>query len=1097
MQVSVAVYSQATRFSFKAEDKPVLEVLRYVEKSSHYRFFFLREQVDVERKVTVKVLGASVEQILEELFKDQPISYEFANETLIILTNHNNPLRSTNEYGKDNMSQPAVTGKVTDMDRFPLSEVSVLVKGTKQGTVTNSEGNFSLMNVPKNATLVFSFIGMRTQEVGVDNQKAINIVMEMDAIGIEEVISIGYGTRRKKSLTGAISIIDGEDMKLNPAPNVTHMLGGKIPGLISVNYSGQPGADGNKLLIRGLGTLGDNNPLVIVDGIDFESIDRLDPNDIESISVLKDASAAIYGSKAANGVVVVTTKRGIAGKPIIEYGYNYGLAQSTLKPVLANAYELNKFINSVFSDKNEPDKQMSDADLEKLRRGSDPDNYFANTDWWEAVVRNNAPVQRHTASVRGGTEEIKYFVSAGHLDQEGLFKNGIDDFKQYNFRTNLDFQINEYVNIGANIYSRFDDWTKPNFDMWAIWSSIQSINPRFPTHFTSGLPWEGKEDGNNPVMMVSNAGGKTNKKTNIFQSMATYEVKIPKVDGLSIDGWYSIDKLHSNERRQQYPWTVYGKKNEEGINPPVIGKQLAQISLKERTDWSQSLSFNTKINYVRKFGNHEVNTFIAYEQNRFESKWISGFRSDLISIVPDAQLFMGSQLGQTADGSAYKNSRQNYISRLSYNYLNKYYIDATFRRDGSPIFPKHKRFGNFPGVAVSWRISEENFLKTFHNFTNYLKIRASWGQLGNDRVAEYQYLTAYNYLDAQVVMGSNHNVLPAFYPGVNANPNITWEVAENKNVGIDGNIFGGVLELQFDLFSNSRTNILIPRNASIPDYIGLNLPQENLGKMRNQGYEIMMTHTKKMNDLVFRISGNYSYNINEVVYIDETPNVLEWQKRTGKPYGAELYYKTDGLYTIADISNTELPKYGGAKAGDIKVLDYDNDGEISGDDRVRMDKSIDIPRVIYGFSITSSYKAFDFNMEFQGAEKVYRHLKPATSIGLNGNFLKTYVTDYWSEDNPDARWPRANSNGFGISNNNDFFIFPAGYLRLNSVDFGYSIPLSFLNKVDLDKIRIYFNGSNLLLLYNKLKYYDPEVAESSGYHYPRQRIFNIGVNVVF
>jgi TonB-dependent starch-binding outer membrane protein SusC len=632
--------------------------------------------------------------------------------------------------------------------------------------------------------------------------------------------------------------------------------------------------------------------------------------------------------------------------------------------------------------------------------------------------------------------------------------------------------------------------------MWNIWSHIHSINPRFPAYFSNGLLWEGKDNGNNPLMMVSDAGGKTEKKTNVYQSMATFEIKIPKVDGLSIDGWYSIDKSHSNERRQQYPWTVYGKKNAEGIHPPVIAKQLAQISLKERTDWSQSISFNTKLNYTRKFGKNEVNTFIAYEQNKFESKWISAFRSGLISTDTDAQLFMGSQLGQIANGSAYKNSRQNYFSRLSYNYSDKYYIDATFRRDGSPIFPKENRFGNFPGIAVSWRISEENFLQTSAPYINNLKLRASWGQLGNDRIAEYQYLTAYNYVDAQVVMGNDHNVFPAFYPGVNANPNITWEVAENKNVGIDASINNNLIELQFDLYSNSRKNILIPRNASIPDYIGLKLPQENLGKMRNQGYEIMVTHNKKTGDFAYSVSGNYSFNNNKVVDIDETPNVLDWQRRTGKPFGAELYYKTDGFYTVADIANANLPKYGGAKAGDIKVVDYDKDGKISGNDRVRMDKSIDIPRVMYGLSIKSSYKAFDLNMVFQGADKIYRYLNTA-NVGINGNSLKTYVTDYWSLDNLGARWPRANPNNFGNTNDNDFWISPAGYLRLSSMDLGYTIPKSISSKVALDKIRVYFSGSNLFLVYNKLKYYDPEMADRTGYYYPRQRIFNFGVNIAF
>jgi TonB-dependent starch-binding outer membrane protein SusC len=417
-------YSQTKILNLEMKNSTVKEVLENIEDQSEFVFMYSEKLINVQRKVSVNIKNQKISNVLDELFAGTNVSFK-VKDRFILLT--------TPEISAENLivqQQRTVSGKVTDESGLPLPGVTVLVKGTNQGTITNSNGYYSIINVSEDATLVFSFVGMKTQEVMVDNQNTINATMEMDAIGIEEVVSIGYGIRKKESLTGAISKIDGEDIKLNPAPNISHSLGGKIPGLISVNYSGQPGADGNKILIRGLGTLGNNNPLIIVDGIEVESIDRLDPNNIESLSVLKDASAAIYGSRAANGVIIVTTKRGTKGKPTIEYGYNLGLAQPTLKPELANAYELNKFINAIFVDKNESDKQLSAADLEKLRTGSDPDNYFANTDWWNTVVGKYAPIQRHTASVRGGTEEIKYFVSVGHLDQEGIFKNGIDDLNK-------------------------------------------------------------------------------------------------------------------------------------------------------------------------------------------------------------------------------------------------------------------------------------------------------------------------------------------------------------------------------------------------------------------------------------------------------------------------------------------------------------------------------------------------------------------------------------------------------------------------------------------------------------------------------------------
>jgi TonB-linked SusC/RagA family outer membrane protein len=1078
-------YSQTAQLSLKMKDATIKDVLAEIENQSEFYFLYNSELIDVTRKVDISVKNEKVNDILSRLFSDNEVNVSISDRHIVL----------TPVTEKSVAQQKSVSGKVTDSGNQPLPGVTVVIKGTTNGTVTNVDGNYTLSNTNENSILQFSFVGMKTQEIAVGDQTSVNVVLAEESIGLDEVVAIGYGTRKKETLTGAISKVAGAEMKTNPSPNLTSSLGGKIPGVISINYSGQPGEDYSKILIRGLGTLGNNNPLIIVDGIEVGSIDRIDPNDIESLTVLKDASAAIYGSKAANGVIIVTTKRGSKGKAVVEYGYSIGLGQPTTKPEIASAYEYNKYVNAYYVANNEADKQMSDTDLEKLKTGSDPDNYFANTDWWNAVVRDFAPIQRHTASIRGGTDELKYFASVGYLDQQSVFIEGSDHYDQKNYRVNLDWQLNPVIKLGINLDGRFEEKTAPNTEMRDIWWMAQATNPRYPVYFSNGLPWEGKEDGWNPVMMASDAGGTNVTNTNSYRNIFTYEVKIPWVEGLFVDGWYSMSNGYGNNRRQQYPWTVYGKADENGVYPPTISKRLAQISLTEGANWNTSETFNAKLNYVRKFGKHDLNVFVAYEQNKYKSKWISAYRNDIISTAPDAQLFMGAQLGQVANGSAYQMNRQNFFSRLSYNYSNKYYVDLTYRIDGSPIFPEDKRFGKFPGVSASWRISEEEFMNDV-SFVNNLKLRGSWGQLGNDRVAEYQYLTAYNYVDGQVIMGGGHNLLPAFYPGVNANPNITWEVADNKNIGFEAGLWENLIAVEFDLYNNSRKNILIPRNASIPDYVGLKLPEENLGKMKNSGFEILLTHNKQIGDFRYSISGNYSYNTNEVVFIDETPNVLDWQKRTGKPYGAELYYKTDGLYTAADIADANVPKYGGAKAGDIKIVDYKPDGVIDGDDRVREEKSLDVPRIMYGFGITAGYKAFDLNMVFQGAGDVYRYLYTA-DIGIRGNFLKEYYTDYWSEATPEGRWPKANPNTFGSTNNNDFFVLPAGYLRLSSMEIGFNVPKDFAQTIWFENIRIYFNTSNPFLVYNKLKYFDPELAESRGYYYPRQRIFNFGVNVSF
>ena len=1083
---AVESYSQSARVNLNIADQSVKEVLGEIQNQSEFFFMFNSKIVDVERKVDLHVKDEKITKVLDELFAGTDIAYTVVDRQIVLF--------STKTLAEQQQMKK-ISGKVTDQFGASLPGVSVIVKGTTIGVISDNSGNYSLSNISENATLVFSFVGMKAQEVSVGNKMTINLVMAEEAFGLEEVVAIGYGTRKKETLTGAISNVEGKDLKINPAPNLSSSLGGKIPGLISVNYSGQPGEDGNKLLIRGLGTLGDNSPLVIVDGIDVGNIDRLDPNDIESLSVLKDASAAIYGSKAANGVIIVTTKKGTTGKPVIEYGYNMGLGQPTMKPHMANAYDYNNYINAYYVANNESDKQMSVADLDKLRTGSSPDTYFANTDWWKAVVRQYTPIQRHTASIRGGTDELKYFASVGYLDQQSVFKQGADGFNQSNYRVNIDWQVTQFIKVGMKVSGRFEDKEKQTTPIRDIWQSIMAINPRYPVNFSNGLPWEGWQDGWNPSVMVTDAGGADRFKTNSFTNMITYEVKIPGLEGLSVDGFFDQDNSQTNERYQQFPWTVYSSDG-KGNYTPTIAKRLAQIYISQSNNTSTSNTFNAKLNYAHKFGKHNINAFVAYEQSTYDYNWISAYRKDIISTSVDAQLFMGSQIGQVANGSAYKNSRRNYFSRLSYDFSNKYFLDFTLRRDGSPIFPKNKRYGNFPGIAASWRISEENFMKNKYPFISNLKLRTSWGQLGNDRVAEYQYLTAYNYQDAQVLFGGANNSLPGFYPSVNANPNITWEVAENLNLGLEAGLFEKLIEVNFDVYRNSRKNILIQRNASIPAYVGLSLPNENLGKMRNSGFELQLTHNKTIGKVSYSISGNYSYNNNKVIDIDETPNVLDWQKQTGKPFGAQLYYKTAGLYSQADIDNANLPKYGGAKAGDIKVLDYNKDGKIDGDDRVRMDKSLDVPRIMYGFNIKAAYNSFDLNLAFQGAEKVYRYLYTG-DIGTRGNFFSDYYTNYWSASNPNGRWPKANPNTFGSTNNNDFFVLPAGYLRLSSMELGYTLPKTITTKVGIEKLRVYFSGSNLFLIYNKLKYFDPEMADTRGYYYPSQRIFNFGVNVSF
>lgn len=1082
----VGTSAQTGTVTVKLQNASVKELFSAIEKQTSYRFSYRDAEIKGKGNVTISATNRELKQLLEGELSKLGLKYTVSGNKIIVT-----PVAAAA------VAQPKkVTGKVVDANGEPVIGATIKEQGTANGTITDFDGNFAL-DVADNAMLEVSYIGYKSQELQAVAGKMLSVTLREDTEVLDEVVVVGYGARKKETLTGSISKIDSEDFKTNPAPNLTASLGGQLPGLISINPSGQPGADSNKLIIRGLGTLGDNTPLIIVDGIESSSFDRIDPNDVESLSVLKDASAAIYGAKAANGVIIITTKKGYEGKPIIEYGYNYGISQPTKKIKVADAYTYNKYINAVYDNSNESDKKMSDADLEKLKTGADPDNYFANTDWWDETIDNFAPIQRHTVSIRGGKEDIKYFASAGYLDQKGIFKNGVDSYNQFNYRAKLDWKIGKYVQIGANLSGILGNKLEPTSDMRDIWLLIASTNPRYPAYFSNGLPWQGRENGDNPVVMVTDKGGTVKEKSYNMSNILTYRIDIPKVEGLFVDGWYAYNWGNTKNRRQQYPWTVYGR-DSNGEYYPVQSKKLAQKTLTEKSTFFYSKTFNAKLNYVKKFGDHDLNVFIAFEQYRYHNDWLQAGRINMISTNSDAQLFMGGADGQTSNGSAYDSSRRNYFTRLSYNYKYKYFFDFTFRRDGSPIFPKDKRYGNFPSVSASWRITEEDFMKKLPMFTN-LKLRASWGQLGNDRVGEYQYLTNYNLVTDQNFFGNSNTLTSAFYPGVDPNPNITWEVAQNANIGLEADLWNRLLSFEFDIYKNQRKNILITRNASIPDYIGLKLPNENFGKMHNSGFEFTVGHEKKFKDFEYNISFNFSKNKNEVVFIDEAPNTLEWQKRTGRPLGSQLYYLADGLYSEEDIKNDKVIKYGGASAGDVKLIDYNKDNVINGDDRVRLDKYTDIPGYVYGFSLGFKYKDFDFSAVFQGAGQIYHYLS-FEGLGTSSNFLSEVYTDYWTPSNPDARWPKPNPNLFAlnVTTYTTYALLPADYLRCSSMSLGYSLPKNFLSKIGIKNLRIYLNGSNLFTVYNKLKFFDPGApSEGRGAYYPQMRIINMGATITF
>ncbi len=983
--------------------------------------------------------------------------------------------------------------------------VAILVKGTSSGTVTDADGRFNLQVPGEDAVLVFSFIGYMSQEVPVRGKSTINVTLVEDVESLEELVVVGYGTQKKATLTGSVSEVQGKEITQSPQPNVSNSLAGRISGVIANNRGGEPGYDGSNFSIRGLATTGNNDVLIVVDGVPGQigGLDRLDPNDIESITVLKDASAAIYGSRAANGVILVTTKKGKAGKPTISYTFNQGFSSPTRLPEMADAATYAQIRNEIAYYNNEDgglNQVYTEEEIQKFGDGSDP-LLYPNTDWQQEALQRVALQNQHNLSVNGGTERINYFLSLGKLFQEGLYKNGATEYNQYNFRSNIDADITDRLSVGLFLSGRQEDRQFPTEGAGTIFRSIYRAYPTVVARYPNGLPSTGVEN-MNPIMMATSAGGTHSNPTYIFNGILKGRYDLPLVKGLSLDGFYSTDRSFSTSKNFRTPYALYRYNATTGNYDETVagGGPNGKAQLNEESFDQFMTVGNIKLNYLRNFGSHNVNTFVGYEQSKFRQQTMGASRLHF----PTTQTPELSQGGAAATdynnwGSSYNFTRRSYISRIAYDYNEKYLAEVQLRIDGSSIFPKDNQWGFFPSVSAGWRISEENFFKNNISFINNLKLRASWGQLGNDNVGQFQYYDNYSFNNFYVI-GDN------VYPGINltklGNPNITWEVATKTDIGINATFLKN-FGLELIYFDQKRNNILSTRNASIPATSGIVnpydaetlVPSENIGKVNNKGLETTLSYNRTGN-FSWGVSGNLTYAKNELVFKDEAPGVLDYQQETGRTLYTYLLYNAIGIYR-SEEDLEQYPSVPGAKVGDLIYQDYNGDGEITADDMVRT-KYGNIPQLTYGLSLNAGWKNFDFAVLFSGQSRVSQYVLPES--GTIGNFYSSWADNRWSPTNPEGTYPRvderASSAISGGLYRNNFWLNDASFVRLKNIQLGYSLPAGLLSKVNIADLRVYANAFNLLT-FTKVKDYDPEGNNESGQFYPQQRIINLGVNVRF
>lgn len=998
-----------------------------------------------------------------------------------------------------------VRGVVSATTGESVIGAGVMIKGTATGVTTDLDGRYEL-SAPENATLVFSSIGYKTLEVRLDGRSVVNVALETDSELLEEAVAIGYGSQSKITLTGSVTQTSGAELVKNSSVNLSQGLAGRLSGVVVSNRSGEPGNDDATMFIRGRSTLDDNSPLIIIDGIPGrdDEFSRLTGEEIESINVLKDASGAIYGSRSANGVILVTTKRGVYGEaPRVTFTYDIGLQQPTRLVDMADAVLYTHAYNDELAITGAA-PYYNETQLQHYAAGDDLILY-PNTDWLDEIIKPVSVQHKYGVSVNGGSDRVAYFVQFNGQYQDGIYEKSATNYAQYNVRSNVDIKVTESLRLGVDLnvrrqqknYSAFPSSSEN--DNGIFYTAIR-MKPTGATYYPNGL----LRGGTNPAVLVQDLTGYDRTSINTINTTFNLGWDMSWLtEGLSVNARMAYDVVGEFRKNWLKNWD-YWEYDEitELYNQRTISYWSSPV-LHEYQENYQTLTINANINYERDFNGHHVSALAGFEQSSYRydtfNAGINSYDSDLLD-----EFFAGTadKSWYAIDGYAKETARRSFFGRIGYDWKSRYMIQAIIRFDGSENFPKESRWGIFPGVSLGWRISEEPFVKNNAPWLTNLKLRASYGEQGNDSIDPFQYLTTYEYTALTgYSMKIDDKEVSFIIPGTIPNPKVTWEVARTWNVGLDGRIFNGMLGWELEYFHTRRSNILCTRNASIPYYTGLtnNLPDENIGIVSNRGVELQLTHENRVanGEFLYRIGGNIMYARNRIEYMDETPwgEGHEYMNATGHPMGAELYYQVIGINkTQEDLE--KYPQMAGATLGDFIFADLDGNGVIDTYDRKRCDLTT-VPELVFGLNFEAQWKGFDLSVLFQGQGRARYYYAPLMDP-VSGNVEREAAEKAWTLNNTDSDWPRLGSNvSNGHTTRSSFYYRDASFLRLKNVELGYTFNQAmFGTKVGIRSLRIYIAGYNLLT-FSGLKNVDPETDDESYQNYPQMRIFNAGVKLTF
>ena len=989
-----------------------------------------------------------------------------------------------------------ITGVVVDAAGVPLIGVNVLEKGTTNGTITDFDGKFSLNVSSPNAKLVISYIGYVSQEVSVPKNGELKVVLKEDTETLEEVVVIGYGTQKKANLSGSVSSVDSEQLQNRPIQNVSSGLQGLMPGVTITGTNGAPGMDSGSIRVRGTGTLNSASPYILIDGVESETMSDLDPNDIASISVLKDAaSAAIYGSKAANGVILITTKRGSTGKPKISYSGYISFQNTTETIDRLSSYEYASMYNDALKSEDKAPR-FTPEEIQKFKDGTDPK--YPNTNWYDLAYKTGIQ-HRHNINISGGNEHASYMGSLGYLNQTGVLPNA--GREQFNARTNLDMKITKRLSAKLNlayIKNKYDDassaYSGGSSDQ--IIRQLNLISPWIVNRYEDGT--YGTISDGNPIAWLD-SGMKVTRDNYNFTGLASLDYKILDELTLTLTGSY-VNDLQNYKYFQ--PFIQY--------NP---NKASDPSSLDERYYRWDRTNYDVLLNYDKTFGKHNLKGLAGWHTEKYNYKYMKAYRKNF----PNDNLTdmnAGDAATQTNEGYSRELAMISWFARVNYDFAGKYLLEANIRADASSRFAKGNRWGYFPSFSGAWRISEENFMKGAQNWLSNLKIRGSWGMLGNQDAlnsadasgAFYPAINTYE-IGATYPFGGALN--SGYYQGSFRLNTITWEKAKTWGVGIDFGLFNNKVTGSIDYYNRKTEGIMM--DVAVPNEFALSPYKDNVGEMVNRGVELNISYNDKWGDWSFGAAANFAYNHNEITdlggvdYLD-----TGYSQRNAVGYAMNSYYlyQADGFFNSQEEADAFTAKYGNPfgggkfKAGDIRYVDTDGNGTLNGKDRVMANSSD--PVYTFGLNLNAGWKGFDLSLMFNGAAKVSRLFDAHEVYGAfsgDAGHPASIWKDAWTETNHNASMPRifTDTNSPSSSRNavSTFWLQNTNYLRLKNLQLGYTLPKSLLANWGIDNVRFYYSVENLFTIDNMKINIDPEATSQRLSSYPLLRTHAFGVNITF